>query len=164
MTGQLDRLRSVLSLPRVSLGVLPSGSPYRVPTDQFIMFDDRMVHVGSAPAEFTITQPREIALYAKAFHELSKAAVYGRRAPDPINQALSVAANAELIRKAGLGGSMFVQRWTFVFTFTRCAEGRRCVARPGRRRPHRRGSAVLPGEQGSGRRPRPGRRPGRSSR
>jgi transcriptional regulator with XRE-family HTH domain len=89
MSGQLDRLLTVLSLPRLSLGILPAGSAYQVPTNQFIMFDDRMVHVETVSAELTITQPREIALYARAFQELSKAAVYGAAARDLIRRALA---------------------------------------------------------------------------
>lgn len=65
MAGQLDRLLTVLSLPRVRLGVIPAPTAYRVPTNQFIMFDDRMVQVETVSAELTITQPREIALYAQ---------------------------------------------------------------------------------------------------
>ena len=82
MIGQLDRLLSVVSLPRVSLGILPERTPYRVPTNQFIMFDDRLVHVEAISAEIAVTQPREIALYAKAFHRLSEAAVSHRRSSD----------------------------------------------------------------------------------
>ena len=89
MTGQLDRLLSVLSLTRVSLGVLPARSPYRAPTNQFIMFDDRMVQVEAISAELTITQPREVVLYAKAFQEISKLAVYGKRARGLIAHALN---------------------------------------------------------------------------
>lgn len=40
MAGQLDRLLTVLSLARVSLGIIPARSEYRVPTNQFIMFDE----------------------------------------------------------------------------------------------------------------------------
>jgi len=65
MTGQLDRLLTVLSLPRASLGIIPASAPYLVPTNQFIMFDNRAVHVETISAELAITQPREIALYAK---------------------------------------------------------------------------------------------------
>jgi hypothetical protein len=89
MSGQLDRLRTIVSLPRVSLGVIPAHTAYRVPTNQFIMFDDRMVHVETISAELTISQPREIALYAKAFHELSKAAVYGPGVKELIGRALA---------------------------------------------------------------------------
>ena len=80
MIGQLDRLLAVSSLPRVRLGIIPQRAPYRVPSNQFIMFDERMVHVEAVSAELTITQPREIALYAKAFHGLTALAVHGRGA------------------------------------------------------------------------------------
>jgi hypothetical protein len=86
MIGQLDRLLTVLSLPRVSLGILPARHGYQVPTNQFIMFDDRLVHVEAISAELSITQPREIALYAKAFHALSQAAKYGTAAKKLILQ------------------------------------------------------------------------------
>ncbi|OLB80112.1 MAG: DNA-binding protein [Actinobacteria bacterium 13_2_20CM_2_71_6] len=89
MSGQLDRLLTVLSLPRVSLGVVPVHSAYRVPTNQFIMFDDRVVHVETVSAELTVSQPREIVLYARAFQELSKAAVYGQAAKELIGLALA---------------------------------------------------------------------------
>jgi hypothetical protein len=89
MVGQLDRLLTVLSLPRVSLGILPSRSEYRVPTNQFIMFDDRVVHVENVSAEVAVTQPREIALYAKAFGELAQQAAYGQPARKMIETALA---------------------------------------------------------------------------
>ncbi|MPZ65845.1 MAG: helix-turn-helix domain-containing protein [Pseudonocardiaceae bacterium] len=76
MIGQLDRLLTVLSLPRVRLGVVPALTTYRAPTNQFIMFDSRTVHVETVSAELKITQPREIALYARTFEELSELAVY----------------------------------------------------------------------------------------
>lgn len=84
MIGQLDRLLTVLSLPRVRLGIIPAIAAYQVPTNQFIMLDDHMVHVETVSAELTITQPREISLYAKTFDELSKAAVYGQGARELI--------------------------------------------------------------------------------
>ena len=89
MAGQLDRLGTVVSLPRVSLGIIPARSEYRVPTNQFIMFDDRLVHVETVSAELTISQPREIRVYAKAFQELSRIAVYGTAAKALIRAALA---------------------------------------------------------------------------
>lgn len=89
MIGQLDRLLTVQSLAGISLGIIPAHSPYRVPTSQFIIFDDRVVHVEAISAELTITQPREIALYAKTFQELSKLAVYGKGASELIGAALA---------------------------------------------------------------------------
>jgi transcriptional regulator with XRE-family HTH domain len=89
MIGQLDRLLTVLSLPRVSFGIVPTGAAYRVPTNQFIMFDDRVVHVENVSAEVAVTQPREIALYAKAFEELTGLAAYGQQARARIEAALT---------------------------------------------------------------------------
>jgi len=45
MLSQLDRLLTVISLPRIRLGIIPATVAYRVPTNQFIMFDERLVHV-----------------------------------------------------------------------------------------------------------------------
>ncbi|GAA3749122.1 helix-turn-helix transcriptional regulator [Plantactinospora mayteni] len=88
MAGQLDRLLTVLSLPRVRLGVLPAGHLYQVPSNQFILFDDRLVHVEAITAELAITQPREIALYVKAFDALAAGAKYGQEAKDLVAGAL----------------------------------------------------------------------------
>lgn len=88
MVGQLDRLLTILSLPRVHLGVVPAFAAYRVPTNQFIMFDDCVVQVETVSAEVTITQPREITLYAKAFEELTRLAVYGQKAKQLISARL----------------------------------------------------------------------------
>ncbi|MEO3747206.1 Scr1 family TA system antitoxin-like transcriptional regulator [Plantactinospora sp. B5E13] len=65
MAGQLDRLVTALALPRVRLGILPAEHQHQVPSNQFILFDDRLVHVEAITAELAITQPREIALYAQ---------------------------------------------------------------------------------------------------
>lgn len=75
MIGQLDRLLAVMSMPRLTLGIIPTFAEYRVPTNQFIMFDNRLVHVETVSAELTINQPREIAVYHKVFEELAKQAV-----------------------------------------------------------------------------------------
>lgn len=89
MIGQLDRLLAVMSLPRVTLGIIPTHTEYRVPTNQFVIFDDRSVQVETVSAELTISQPREIALYAKAFEELTQVARYGHAARVMITAALA---------------------------------------------------------------------------
>lgn len=89
MIGQLDRLLAVMTLPRVMLGIIPTFAEYRVPTNQFIMFDNRLVHVETVSAELTISQPREITLYNKAFKELAKQTVIGKDARALINTALN---------------------------------------------------------------------------
>lgn len=89
MRGQLDRLLAVLSLPRLSLGVIPAKAPYEIwPGNSFIMFDERVVMVETYSAELTVRQPAEIALYAKAFTLLQRSAVYGQSARALISRAL----------------------------------------------------------------------------
>jgi transcriptional regulator with XRE-family HTH domain len=88
MIGQLDRLLATISLSRVTFGIIPPHAEYRVPTNQFIMFDHRLVQVETISSELSISQPREISLYTKAFHELTRQAVYGQAARKLINQAL----------------------------------------------------------------------------
>ena len=90
MRGQLDRLLAGISLPRLNLGIIPMRSLCHIwPGNAFIMFDNRMVMVETYSAELTITQPRELALYAKAFALLHRCAVYGRSARDLITKALA---------------------------------------------------------------------------
>jgi transcriptional regulator with XRE-family HTH domain len=76
MTGQLDRLLSVMSMSRVRLGIIPAEAPYIVPSNQFIIFDDRLVHIEAVTAEIAVTQPREVMLYLRSFAALAKLASY----------------------------------------------------------------------------------------
>ncbi|CCF61779.1 helix-turn-helix domain-containing protein [Nocardia cyriacigeorgica] len=80
MAGQLDRLLAVIGLPRMLFGIVPAGAEWLTPATNFVMFDDRMVMVEAITAELTITQPREIALYARAFETLARQAVTGEDA------------------------------------------------------------------------------------
>ncbi|WP_344896442.1 Scr1 family TA system antitoxin-like transcriptional regulator [Actinomadura meridiana] len=90
LRGQLDRLLAILTLPRLSLGVIPTKAAYQLwPGNSFIMFDERVVMVETYSAELTITQPHEIALYGKAFTALQRSAVYGRPTRDLIARALA---------------------------------------------------------------------------
>lgn len=88
MIGQLDRLLAIMSLPRVTFDVIPSSTEYQVPTNQFIIFDNRLVHVETVSAELSISQPREVALYVKAFRQLAGQAVTGPAARTLIMTAL----------------------------------------------------------------------------
>lgn len=90
MAGQMDRLLAVMSLPGVSVGIVPAAAEYRVPTNQFIIYDDRLVHVESVSAELAINQTREIALYDRAFEQLSRQAVFGHHATALIYSSLRV--------------------------------------------------------------------------
>ncbi|REK89893.1 XRE family transcriptional regulator [Streptomyces inhibens] len=89
MKGQLDRLLAVMRLPRLSLGIIPRSAPVKIwPGNSFSMFDDRLVLVETYSAEFSVTQPREIELYTKAFALLKQSAVYGNTARELIMTAI----------------------------------------------------------------------------
>jgi transcriptional regulator with XRE-family HTH domain len=90
MAGQLDRLLAVAGLPSVSIGIIPAAARMPLaPENAFLIFDDRMVMIETYSAELTITQPREVAIYAKAFSWLSQAAVYHQQARALIRDALN---------------------------------------------------------------------------
>ncbi|MDT0341580.1 helix-turn-helix domain-containing protein [Streptomyces litchfieldiae] len=81
MAGQLGYLMTAMSLPTVSLGVIPRGTPRRMWTlEGFLAFDDRRVQVETLSANIIVTRRAEIGLYLRAFERLSKMAVYGARA------------------------------------------------------------------------------------
>lgn len=89
MKGQLDRLLAVMRLPRLSLGIVPRSAPTHIwPGNSFSMFDDKLVLVETYSAEFSVTQPREIELYTKAFTLLKRSAVYGTAVRDLIFTAI----------------------------------------------------------------------------
>jgi Domain of unknown function (DUF5753) len=89
LTGQLDRLLAVMSLPRVELGIIPSLAERTVmPSAGFLIFDEEMVQSETVSAELTVTQPQEIALYARRFELLRQSAVHGRQAGVLIHRAL----------------------------------------------------------------------------
>lgn len=90
MTGQLDRLLAVMSLPSVELAIIPVSAPRKVmPSGGFLIFDDDMVQAETVSAELTVTQPHEIALYTRRFSFLRQSAVTGRDARGLIHHALA---------------------------------------------------------------------------
>lgn len=81
---------AAMSLSRLNLEIIPLRSLYHIwPGNAFIMFDDRMVMVETYSAELTIIQPRELALYAKAFALLHRSSMYGNPDRDLIAKALA---------------------------------------------------------------------------
>ncbi|MBF6332525.1 helix-turn-helix domain-containing protein [Nocardia transvalensis] len=89
MVGQLDRLLTVMSLPRVLLGVVPERATYEAPAiNGFVVYDNRLVDVETVSAELSITQPREIALYERMFAVLTEQAVHGEAARNLIKAEL----------------------------------------------------------------------------
>jgi Domain of unknown function (DUF5753) len=90
MKGQLDRLMTVMSLQRVSFGIIPSlGERHIWPVEGFWIFDEGVVNVETVSAELNITPPREVALYAKTFQRLQQSAAYGEQARALMIQALT---------------------------------------------------------------------------
>ena len=79
--GQLGRLLELMSLPNVSLGIIPLMTErLAVGSTGFWIFDDALVALETPTASVEVTQPQEVQLYARMFEALKTAAVYGREA------------------------------------------------------------------------------------
>ncbi|WP_433258740.1 DUF5753 domain-containing protein [Streptosporangium sp. CA-135522] len=89
MAGQLGHLLAVMSLPSVSLGVIPFTALRRMWTlEGFNIFDDTRVHVELLTAAVAVTEPAEVAMYGRGFSELAESAVYGGQARSLITAAI----------------------------------------------------------------------------
>jgi hypothetical protein len=90
LAGQLRHLLTVAGLPNMSLGIIPRNVDRTRwwPVEMFFLFDDQQLHVELVSGFLTISQPREIAMYAKGFAELAASAVYGPEAKRLITNAL----------------------------------------------------------------------------
>ncbi|MFG1793442.1 DUF5753 domain-containing protein [Nocardia sp. NPDC049149] len=88
MIEQMDRLLVAMALPRVVLGVVPLHAHYRIPLMNFTIFDRKMVQAETITAQLTVTQPREVAMYERAFTALAEQAAVGDRARDLIRAAM----------------------------------------------------------------------------
>jgi transcriptional regulator with XRE-family HTH domain len=82
MAGQLGHLLAASTLRNLSLGIVPQNVDRTAmwPVEAFTMFGDSHVGVELVSSYLTVTKPDEVALYVKAFNELSALAVYGGRA------------------------------------------------------------------------------------
>lgn len=90
MAGQLDRLLVLMSLQRLSLGIIPSaGRRHTWPSAGFWIFDQHRVHVETPSAELSITQRSEIAVFERKFARHQQAAVFGQTARELISKALA---------------------------------------------------------------------------
>ncbi len=90
MLDQLDRIAEVMSLPRVSLGLIPAASGLDGHSQtSFWIFDDSLVQVETLTTGLDITRPEEIELYAAAFERMRRTAVFGRSAKAMISRARS---------------------------------------------------------------------------
>jgi hypothetical protein len=90
MADQLGHLLTLMSLPSVSIGIIPAGSPRPIwPLEAFYVFDDQRVAVETLTAKLNVLQPREITDYLRAFMGLSGMAVYGARARELVTSAMT---------------------------------------------------------------------------
>jgi transcriptional regulator with XRE-family HTH domain len=88
MREQLRHLLDVLPLPRVHLGVVPMTARVYMPVCGFVIIDDRYVEVETFSAIIKVTQPHEIAIYAKVFDHYARLAVYHEEARALITRAI----------------------------------------------------------------------------
>jgi transcriptional regulator with XRE-family HTH domain len=97
MVEQLDHLLGLLTLPRVSVGIIPAMAERSfVSQVPFWIWDDAKVVIETISAELEITRNDELAIYVAAFDLLRQSAVYGSQA-----RALIVAARDEFSRLIG---------------------------------------------------------------
>ena len=89
MEEQLRHLQEMSRLPRLRLGILPTSVRHYMTLCGFWIFDDREVHIETYSAAVRITQPREIAMYAKVFEHYSGRAIYGQQARDLISRIIA---------------------------------------------------------------------------
>jgi transcriptional regulator with XRE-family HTH domain len=90
MTEQLDRLLALMSLPSVSLGIIPAaGERKSLAQGSFWIYDDTRVQIETVSAGLDVTQPAEIALYTEVFERLRQSAVYARDARVLVSLALA---------------------------------------------------------------------------
>jgi transcriptional regulator with XRE-family HTH domain len=87
---QLEHLRTSMSLPSMTLGIIPFGADRSLlrPVEMFFMFDDKLADVELVSGWLRVTQPSEVEMYADAFRRLSEMAVYGGAARALIGQAI----------------------------------------------------------------------------
>jgi transcriptional regulator with XRE-family HTH domain len=87
MSAQLAHLAAVTAWPAVSLGIIPASLDRGAagPAEGFWIYDDEQVNVELVSGYLTVTQPREIAMYAQMLTRLAETAVYGNRARDLIS-------------------------------------------------------------------------------
>ncbi len=87
--GQLDRLLAVMSLPNVSVGIIPlmrERGP--VGSAGFWIFDDVLAALEIPTASIEVTRPQEIELYCRMFEHLKSHAVYGKPARALVTKAM----------------------------------------------------------------------------
>jgi transcriptional regulator with XRE-family HTH domain len=94
MVEQLDRVLGVMTLPNVSIGIIPAASGLGAHTQTaFWIFDDDLVKVETLTAALDITRPDEIDIYVTMFDQMQRAAKFRANA-----KALIVKARDEFLQ------------------------------------------------------------------
>jgi transcriptional regulator with XRE-family HTH domain len=87
--GQLGRLLEMMSVPTVSLGIIPLMTERAaVASAGFWIFDNSLVALETPTASIEVTRPEETELYARMFEHLRGSAVFGAAARTLIIRAL----------------------------------------------------------------------------
>jgi transcriptional regulator with XRE-family HTH domain len=87
--GQLGRLLEVMSIPTVSLKIVPVKTERTgVPSAGFWIFDDALAALEIPTASIEVTRPGEVELYTRMFEHLNEVAVGGASARRLIIRAL----------------------------------------------------------------------------
>ena len=77
MVEQLDRVLGVMTLPNVSIGIIPAASGLGAHAQTaFWIFDDDLVKVETLTAALDITRPDEIEIYTAVFGQMRQAAEF----------------------------------------------------------------------------------------
>ncbi len=76
MRDQMEALIDALSLPRVSLGVVPMDVRHPAPMCEFWIRDESVVEIETFSALIRVTAPAEVGLYVAAFKRYSQLAVH----------------------------------------------------------------------------------------
>ncbi len=88
--GQLGRLLEMMSIPTVSLGIIPMMiERTAVASAGFWLFDDGLVALETPTASIEVTRPQEIDLYSRMFKHLQESALFGAGARSLIIRALA---------------------------------------------------------------------------
>ncbi|MEU6382086.1 helix-turn-helix transcriptional regulator [Streptomyces bauhiniae] len=90
MAGQLGHLLTVMTLPSVSIGVIPQDADRTAlwPVEGFFLYDEDVVNVELVSAHLTVVQKHEISMYARTFGDLAGLAVWGTEARELIAAAI----------------------------------------------------------------------------
>ncbi|HEV3170820.1 MAG TPA: helix-turn-helix transcriptional regulator [Actinocrinis sp.] len=89
MREQLEYLLEASRLTRVHLGIVPAKARQYMPLCEFWIMDDDLAETETYSAAIRMSQPSEIAVYARVFDHYSRVAVYGDDARALIRSALS---------------------------------------------------------------------------